>query len=82
MSDFDIFDCRACLIRETLVFFNKLLCNQMYSREVMNWIIASKEITRLVLGVLDQLIRRGGSSPDLVDLAKGLQNKIVPELTA
>lgn len=68
------------MIRETLVFFNKLLCNQMYSREVMNWITASKEITRLVLGVLDQLIRRGGSSE--VDLAKGIQNKIVPELTA
>lgn len=74
------------MIRETLTLFSKLLCNQLHSREVLNWIIASKETTRLILDVIDQLIRRGGSqsstssSTDLVDLARGLQNKIVPEL--
>lgn len=75
---------RACLICEAVTLFSKLLCNPLHSREVLNWIVTSKETTLLILGVIDQLIRRGSrpsSSTDLVELARVLQKKVVPELT-
>lgn len=81
-------DCRSCLIRETVTLFSKLLSNHLHSREVLDNIIASTETTRLVLVVIDLLISRGSqskpgasTSTDLVELARGLQNRILPELT-
>lgn len=78
---------RTCLIRETVSLFSKLLSNQQHSRELLDSIISSQETTRLILSVIDQLISRGSqsrpgasSSTDLVELARGLQNRIVPEL--
>ncbi|KAG0579005.1 hypothetical protein KC19_4G065600 [Ceratodon purpureus] len=78
---------RASLIREALTLFSKLLSNQSYSREVLDYIVASTETTRLVLGVIDELISRGSparrgssSSTDVVELARGLQKRILLEL--
>lgn len=75
------------MIREALTLFSKLLSNQSYSREVLDYIAASTETTRLVLGVIDELISRGSparrgssSSTDVVELARGLQKRILLEL--
>lgn len=73
---------RACLIREVLTLLCKLSLHANHSHTVLALLTVDKETTRLALGAMNQLISGGpcGPSADLVELARGLQKRILMEL--
>ena len=73
------------MISEALALLCKLASDSTHSSTVLASLTASKEIGRLVLGTLMQVISRNSRaqssmSPELIELARGLQKRVIVEL--
>lgn len=76
---YDLFGHRTLLIREALIFLNRLVCNPAYSTAVLQVLTSSREMASLTMDIGNRVFQRGRwrmRESEIVDLARVFRKRV------